>query len=377
MEERDESSSSKLLKQLGIQPFHERLPWIGGDLQTLRDTFRQEPLLEAPEEIIEIPISEKPGGKDQNGLLIAILGRPSIEITVKGLVVILHGLGGSVKRQGLRRMAFNLRNAGFAVLKINLRGADLSRTSVGGTYAADCTSDLEGVFIKARALCKEISAMQGISNNPIPLFGVGISLGGTILLNACLLALSNSINNKHLIDGLVCTSSPLDLSACSKSIERFRNKFYQYWLLQRLVRQTLDDKIGLSIKEETFLKSGNFFRPSINSIYEFDASITAPRWGYKNVDDYYKKASPLYKIISSYKRLPPTLLLHSQDDPWVPVDAAIKLSEKLSSFNYSEIKVVITNKGGHNGFHGLNGCWGDQLVEKWLSKLSEDFKRLT
>jgi len=37
--------------------------------------------------------------------------------------LLLHGLGGSSRRRGLRRMALTFINAGFAVLRLNLRGA--------------------------------------------------------------------------------------------------------------------------------------------------------------------------------------------------------------------------------------------------------------
>ena len=49
-------------------------------------------------------------------------------------------------------------------------------------------------------------------NNP-PIYGVGLSLGGTILLNACLDYDENK--GEKLLDGLACVSSPLDLSSCS------------------------------------------------------------------------------------------------------------------------------------------------------------------
>ena len=34
----------ELLSDLGLQPFKERIPWIGPDLQTLRDTFASDEL---------------------------------------------------------------------------------------------------------------------------------------------------------------------------------------------------------------------------------------------------------------------------------------------------------------------------------------------
>ena len=75
-----------------------------------------------------------------------------------------------------------------------------------------------------------------------------ISLGGTMLLNACL-------DQSGALDALFCASSPLDLAACSASIERPRNRVYQRWLLKRLVRQTLADPFGVSTDEEVTLQA--------------------------------------------------------------------------------------------------------------------------
>ncbi len=30
------------------------------------------------------------------------------------------------------------------------------------------------------------------------------------------------------------------------------------------------------------------------------------------------------------------------------------------------IRTLFTPRGGHNGFHGRDGCWGDQLAAAWL-----------
>ena len=76
-----------------------------------------------------------------------------------------------------------------------------------------------------------------------------------MLLNACLDNKQFVQTDKPVLDGLVCTSSPLDLEACSASIERPRNRIYQRWLLKRLVRQTLEDPFGVNELERDFLSS--------------------------------------------------------------------------------------------------------------------------
>ena len=105
----------------------------------------------------------------------------------------------------------------------------------------------------------------------------------------------------------------------------------------------------------------------INNIRSFDNLITAPRWGYKDVDEYYAKASPFFSLIRNEKSLPKTLFIQSKDDPWVPFLAAKKLMEKMKFYNNQKAnKFIFTDKGGHNGFHGVQGCWGDQVVSRWF-----------
>jgi predicted alpha/beta-fold hydrolase len=296
-------------------------------------------------------------------------------------------------------MALTLQAAQLAVLRLNLRGADPGRQLAPGTYAANCNADLLPVLAQARQLAKQLD----VSAAALPLLGVGISLGGTMLLNACLAGAE--------LDALVCTSSPLDLAECSAQIELPRNRIYQRWLLTRLIAQTLADPFRISPAERQALGGP---RPP-RTIRAFDAAITAPRWGYGSVEHYYAAASPLAQLQAGAP-LPPTLLLHALDDPWVPVTAALSLAHVLfpafdttggaaapnPGARSSRLQLLITRHGGHNGFHGQGdgkrdiypdgpggdsypgggagnpqqkttnnqapGCWGDRLTARWLQR---------
>ena len=333
----------QLREQLGVPSFQQRWPWIGGDLQTLRDTLREVDLPQEQGVPIQIRVPALPSGAAAAGALLALLDQPEGE--PKGLVLLLHGLGGSSSREGLRRMGVALQDAGFAVLRLNLRGADPGRHLAGGTYAARCNSDLLPVIARARALAAGR-----------PLLGAGISLGGTMLLNACLEA-------PGVLDGLFCASSPLDLAACSASIERPRNRIYQRWLLKRLVRQTLADPFGVSPLEQRLLQGAAAPR----TIRAFDSAVTAPRWGFGDVEAYYREASPLRHLVATPDRLPQTLLLQALDDPWVPAADAQALASALPTSG--NVRVLFTARGGHNGFHGRAGCWGDHLAAAWLGSM--------
>ena len=350
----------RLRQQLGVSLFQERWPWIGGDLQTLRDTLRTVALPVDGGTPVSIPVPALPSGAAEAGELLAYLDSPlpsedGSEVAPHALVVLLHGLGGSSRREGLRRLGLSLQAAGYAVLRLNMRGADPGRHLAGGTYAASCNSDLLPVLERARELAAHL-----------PLYGAGISLGGTMLLNACLAS-------PGVLDGLFCASSPLDLAACSASIERPRNRVYQRWLLQRLVRQPLADPFGTSEREQKLLLQ----QPK--SIRAFDAAVTAPRWGYESVEHYYAAASPLPRLLEASRQLPPTLILQAIDDPWVPATSAMQLRDALTKECSQQqgdaipFKILLTPRGGHNGFHSpgdhlLRGCWSDRVAQAWFDR---------
>mgnify|MGYP006273081239 CR=1 FL=1 len=248
------------------------------------------------------------------------------------------------------------------MLRLNLRGAGPGRALARGSYAAQCNRDLVPVLRQVRQLAAGL-----------PLMGVGLSLGGTNLLNAVLHA-ERDAAPEALLDALVCISSPLDLQACAQQIARPRNRIYERWLLRRLVAEVAADPHGLSTHERAALA-----QRQVGSIRGFDAAITAPRWGYRSVEAYYDDASPATRLLARPRNLPPTLIVHALDDPWVPAAAAQQLHSQITSQGWQGqhpgclLEVLLTPNGGHNGFHGIGdamaadgGCWSDRLAAHWL-----------
>ena len=350
--------------QLEPSPFRQRLPWWGADLQTMRDTIRAERLPEDLSSALTIEL----GGADA---LLGCLSLPQTEAP-RALVVLIHGLGGCAEGPGLRRLAAHLVNAGVAVLRLNMRGAGAGRPLASGTYAALCNRDLLPGLRQARQLADQLAA----GTPSLPLFGVGLSLGGTMLLNALLA--------EPLLDGLVCVSSPLDLIECADQFDRPRNRLYRRWVLRRLRQLTLDDPHGVTPTERALLCGPK----RVRSLQAFDAAITAPRWGHASLAGYYTAASPLQPLLAAVetrRTMPPILLLHAADDPWVPVAATAELARQAQRRRCSWLDTVISARGGHNGFHsrdhverlqgGSTVSWADQQTKAWLrGRLDESFK---
>ena len=136
--------------------------------------------------------------------------------------------------------------------------------------------------------------------------------------------------------------------------------------MQRLKRQLWD---GFKNEGILFPKSSLSKKiKGLKTIGEFDANFTAPSWGFKSLEDYYYQSSPIFRIQNLIKNLPPTLLIHAKDDPWVPYQSTLNLKNSLNE-SLDKLTILITNKGGHNGFHSPYGCWSDEAVKNWLLSL--------
>jgi len=318
-------------------PFRQRWPWIGPDLQTIRDTVHPDRL--SADRGRPWTVSLPTGGS-----LLLLEDRP-VKSQPRAWVLLVHGLGGSSGRPGVRRLALTLQEQGFGVWRLNLRGAGEGRGLATGTYAAACNCDLLPVLAAAR-----------LRAGGLPLLGAGLSLGGTVLLNALLEQLDG-------LDALACVSSPLDLGACAQQIDAPRNRLYQRVLLRGLIRQTLADR-----QAQTFTVPLHTLR----SIRQFDAAVTAPRWGHPTVDHYYLQASPLMALLNG-ACLPPTLLVHALDDPWVPASSVLTLQTLAPPW----LDLCLPSQGGHNGFHAVDRgvrrgktSWADRWVAGWFKARS-------
>ena len=353
--------SSLFADYLKNNPFREVLPWLGADLQTLRDTLVIDFGKSITNKKIFFPINKILSEEFESDYLLGFLEFPENFNSLKGFVLITHGLGGSTKRFGLRRISRKLAKNGFGVLKLNLRGAGSGRYLAKGNYCAKCSKDV----ISAIKYFKKLINLEFKDllkrNNNFPIYAVGLSLGGTILLNACLDYDEN--NGEILLDGLACVSSPLDLSSCSLCIEKPRNYLYQKWLLHRLKNQLWNgyNYEGKILNKEKLRKKIK----GLKSIREFDEKFTAPSWGFNSLEDYYVKSSPIFRIQKSIKKVPPTLFIHAKDDPWVPYKATLDLRKE----SVDKFSILITKKGGHNGFHSINGCWSDEAVKNWFMSI--------
>jgi len=309
--------------------FRERFPWIGGDLQTLHNTFYHPmpSFSRYPGRRIEIPLNDGSGDR-----LLAVLNRQPADDPGNPLVIIVHGLVGSEMSPSIINSAHYLLAAGFQVMRLNLRGAGPSRRTCGQHYHAGQSQDLADTFTAVNSIVK-----------PENVFVFAMSLGGNMLLKY----LGEGLNH-DVLRGAVAVSAPIRLRDSQQRIMAPRNMAYHNHLLTQMKRTALNARNGSSLRP--LLKK-------THTIYEFDDRIVAPNNGFASAENYYDSCSAEHFLD---KISVPTLIIHARNDPWIPYQ--MHLDREWSKDG--TVSVLITSGGGHVGFHGARCStpWHDRAA---------------
>jgi predicted alpha/beta-fold hydrolase len=322
--------------------FLERPPWLGGDLQTIRNRIcGPQPLpFPQPSERLQFPTIDGSGDA-----LVGSFDRPlpTQEIAAgPPLVVLLHGLTGCEDSHYMRASARHLLATGCSVLRLNLRGAGASRPSCRRAYHAGSTDDVRAV----------LGRLDGrLAANGIVV--VGYSLGGNILLKY----LGEQKRRAPLL-GAVSVSAPINLKAAQVRFMHRRNRRYHDHILARM-------KEGIAGSGSTLTGSERSRLDEIETVYDFDDRLTAPRNGFAGADDYYARCSALATLSEICV---PTLIIQARNDPWIPANAYL-------NFNWSanpRLVPLLPRGGGHVGFHGIGSrvSWHDRCIERFIECLT-------
>ena len=325
---------------LALPSFRARPPWLGGDLQTLRNYVlrKRRALARWPAVCIVFPMEDGSGD-----VLLGSLHRPRpAEAPVaRPLAVLIHGLAGSEDSAYVLNTARHLLKRGFPVLRLNLRGAGPSRSRCRQQYHAGRSADLETV----------LGQMDGrLAGNGLCL--VGFSLGGNLLL-------------KHLgergrlapVLAAASVSAPIDLAAAQRRMMAPRNRLYHRHLLAAM-KDGLLATPGLDrITRHTL--------GTVGDVREFDDRLTAPLNGFAGVDDDYARSSAQAFLGGIAV---PTLVIHALDDPWIPNDAYARVDWAANR----RLVPLLPRGGGHVGFHGLGSFvpWHVRCLAAFFARLA-------
>jgi predicted alpha/beta-fold hydrolase len=165
-----------------------------------------------------------------------------------------------------------------------------------------------------------------------PLFGVGFSLGGNVLL-----VLMAKAGAQAPLDAAAAISVPYDLQKCARALDTsggFGRVYGRYFL-----RSLKGKAIGKLKRHPGALDAARIH--AAQGIESFDEAVTAPLHGFASAAQYYRQSSS-GPLIARIQR--PTLLISSTDDPLVP------LPPPADAIANPWVTALLTEHGGHVGF---------------------------
>ncbi len=246
------------------------------------------------------------------------------------LVVVVHGLEGSIDSHYAGAMMRALQEHGFHGLFMHLRGCSGESNRLDRSYHSGETGDLAIVVQHAaRVTGKPVFAM------------IGYSLGA----NALLKWLGEEVGQAPL-QRAVAVSVPFQLGDAARKLSTGFSRFYQSHLLERLRRNF----------RRKFRQRASPLQVDVDRLrdfYSFDDQVTAPLHGFDSADDYYMQSSSRQYLKNIRCE---TLILHAQDDPFM-YEESIPSNEELSP----QVTLELSKHGGHVGF--ISGKW---LPRRWL-----------
>jgi predicted alpha/beta-fold hydrolase len=187
----------------------------------------------------------------------------------------------------------------------------------------------------------------------------GFSLGGNMALK---LAGEYGESPPEALRGIAAVSPSIHLASCADAIEMRSNAIYHLSFITSL-RKSMRRKARLfpDRYDESRLRG-------IWSVRQFDSVYTAPHSGFRDVEDYYERASALPYI---RKISVPTLIIHAKDDPFIPFPPF----ESPGISSNSNVTFIAPDHGGHVGFvssrpEGNDRFWAEQKIVHFVSLLN-------
>jgi predicted alpha/beta-fold hydrolase len=242
------------------------------------------------------------------------------------VVVLFHGLeGGSRSHYALALMS-RLASMGWRGVVPHFRGCGGEPNRHPRAYHSGDYEEIDAMLVTIHRRVRAVTPEA-------PLYAVGVSLGGSALLNWLGRAGRDA---SRLITAAAAVSAPIDLTAAGIAIGEGLNRVYSYHFLWTLRPKSM----AMAQRFPGLLEPDRLRR--VRSMYDFDDAVTAPLHGFDGAADYWYRASskPWLRHIGI-----PTLVLNARNDPFVP-GASLPGSTEVAQ----DVLLEQPQHGGHAGF---------------------------
>ncbi len=259
-----------------------------------------------------------------------LLDSPSVDTARQPLLVVFHGLEGASSSHYAEAFADVAKSRGWACAVPHFRGCSGELNLAPRAYHSGDFAEIDWVLRRFKA------AHAG------PLLAVGISMGGNALMRW---AAELEGTAADVVCAISSVSSPLDLTASGEAIGKgFNRQTYTPMFLRTMLPKAIEKLLQhpALFNREALL--------AVRDLHAFDNIFTAPLHGFKDTDDYWRRASakPHMQRISV-----PALALNALNDPFVPA-ASLPGSRDVSA----SVTLWRPAQGGHVGFPAIaNERW--------------------
>lgn len=259
------------------------------------------------------------------------------------VVLLMHGLAGCHNSGYMVRTSSKLHLRGVRTFRMDHRGCGAGAQLARRPYHAGRTDDLDAAIRMIERLCP---------GSPISVAGYSIS--GNLLLRY--LGENGAAASLSLFRA-VAICPPIDLEQCIAALDDSRfGARYNWYFTRRLL-----DHVATGPLWRDDLPLASLARLP-RRLYDFDDVFTAPASGFRSAKDYYQQVSARNVIADIRVH---TTILAAADDPLV---CPAPLCETALPTN---VRMFVTEHGGHLGFIGRSGIdpdrrWMDWRVIEWL-----------
>ena len=240
------------------------------------------------------------------------------------LVCLFHGLEGSSRSHYSRQMMDAVAARGWRGVVVHFRGCSGQGNLLPRAYHSGDSVEMDWILRRLAGA------------NVAPVFCVGVSLGGNVLLKWLA---EQERHAEHVLCAAAAVSAPVNLALASRTLAHGLNRVYTRHFLKTLLPRAADiaRRHPGSIDLAALRRVGN--------LTEYDDVVTAPLHGFRDAAEYYARSSarPLLAAIRT-----PVLVLNARNDPFLPSRALPALADVSDS-----VRLEFPAAGGHVGFvHG-------------------------
>jgi predicted alpha/beta-fold hydrolase len=238
------------------------------------------------------------------------------------LVVLFHGLEGSSASHYARALMRALAHRGWAGVVPHFRGCSGEPNRLPRAYHSGDSAEIDWILRRLRTRFPRRT-----------IHASGVSLGGNALLKWLG---EQEAAARDVVQAAAAVCAPVDLTAAGHALEQGFNLVYARRFLVTLKRNA-----AAKLARHPGLFDARRMRAA-GSLREFDDAVTAPLHGFRDVGDYWRRASakpwlPGVRV--------PTLMLNALNDPFLPAAALPSRAQASPA-----ITLEYPAQGGHVGF---------------------------